>query len=170
MIDAGAIFKMSASQIIVGSDGVTFRPQWFFDSVLGTPFTSVFFTAYNDESLVVEYTNPLVTTPQRGNWGGIEIRNDVSRVNKVRMDHELNGVFLNYIAMADMRWGGGSVGQGTLARVVSPIHLNAARPTLLHNRIFPKRGCRDLGRSNEFRRDAIHREPLSIRRRIHTRL
>ena len=133
VIDAGAILKLSASEVLVGSEISTTDRGGASIQVLGTPTRSVYFTSYLDESLGRD-TSSLKTTPQRGNWGGIEIRNDVAR-EQGRSDPELKGVFLNYIAMADIRYGGGSVGQGTTSHVVSPIHLTAARPTLLHNRI-----------------------------------
>jgi len=133
MIDAGAIFKLAAAEILVGSDSSTSDRSGASIQVLGVPGNSVYFTSYFDETLGRD-SNPLTTTPQRGNWGGIEIRNDVAR-EQGRIDLELAGIFLNYVAMADMRFGGGSVGQGSLSRVVNPIHMNSSRPTILYNRI-----------------------------------
>lgn len=133
MIDAGAVFKFATAQVLVGSDAATSDRSGATIQVLGTPTNSVFFTSYNDETLGVD-TNNLPTIPQRGSWGGIEIRNDIDR-EQGRNDPELSGIFLNYIASADMRFGGGFVGQGSLTRVVDPIHLNSARPTIIHNRI-----------------------------------
>jgi VCBS repeat-containing protein len=133
MIDAGAIFKFTSSHILVGSDDSSTDRGGASIQVLGTPTQSVFFTSYLDESLGRD-TNPLRTTPQRGNWGGIEIRNDVAR-DQGRSDPEFAGIFLNHLSYADIRYGGGSVGQGTQSRVISPIHLNSARPTLFNNSI-----------------------------------
>ncbi|MCY2976123.1 MAG: Ig-like domain-containing protein [Planctomycetota bacterium] len=133
MIDAGAIVKVGSTQILVGSDDASSDRSGAAIQVLGTPTRNVMFTSYFDESLGID-TNLLNTTPLAGNWGGIEIRNDIDR-EQGRREPELAGVFLNYIGQADIRYGGGSVGQGLQSRRINPIHLASARPTLLNNKI-----------------------------------
>jgi large repetitive protein len=133
MIDAGAILKFGGSKILVGSSDSTRDRSGAAIQVLGLPGNPVYFTAYQDESLGRD-TNPLTTTPSPGNWGGIEIRNDFDR-SEGRFDREREGIFLNTIANADMRFGGGLVGVGANASVVSPIHLAEARPLIMQNRI-----------------------------------
>ncbi len=131
MIDAGAILKFGGSGILVGSNDSTSDRSSSAIQVLGIPGLPVYMTSYNDQSLGQD-TNPLVTTPTAGNWGGIEIRNDFDRAQG-RFDREREGVFLNTISNADIRFGGGQVGQGALARVVSPIDLSEARPLIVNN-------------------------------------
>ena len=131
MIDAGAILKFGGSGILVGSNDSTSDRSSSAIQVLGVPGLPVYMTSYNDQSLGQD-TNPLVTNPSAGNWGGIEIRNDFDRAQG-RFDREREGVFLNTISNADIRFGGGQVGQGALARVVSPIDLSEARPLILNN-------------------------------------
>jgi VCBS repeat-containing protein len=145
MIDAGAILKLGGSRILVGSIDSTTNRSGSAIQVLGTPSTPVYFTSYFDQSLGID-TNPLVTTPRKGDWGGIEIRNDVDRAQGrsnilvaggklLSADREREGIFLNTISNADLRWGGGTVGAGAQAKVVSPIELAEARPLIIGNRI-----------------------------------
>jgi hypothetical protein len=131
MIDAGAILKFGGSKILVGSNDSTTNRSNAAIQVLGLPNRPVYFTSYDDESLGRD-TNPLLTSPAAGNWGGIEIRNDFDR-SQGRVDRERDGVFLNTISNADMRWGGGQVGVGALSKVVSPIDLTEVRPFILNN-------------------------------------
>ena len=131
MIDAGAILKFGGSKILVGSNDSTTNRSNAAIQVLGLPNRPVYFTSYDDESLGRD-TNPLLTNPAAGNWGGIEIRNDFDR-SQGRVDRERDGIFLNTISNADMRWGGGQVGVGALSKVVSPIDLTEVRPFILNN-------------------------------------
>jgi VCBS repeat-containing protein len=133
MIDAGAIVKLAGAEILVGSSDASNDRSGATLQVLGTPNNNVYFTSHFDESLGID-TNLLNTTPSRGQWGGIEIRNDVDR-EQGRRQPELDGIFLNYIGQADIRYGGGIVGVGATAKSINPIHLAAARPTLLNNKI-----------------------------------
>ncbi|MEQ1829069.1 MAG: hypothetical protein ABL921_24110, partial [Pirellula sp.] len=133
MIEAGAILKFGGSRILVGSNDSTTNRSGSAIQVLGIPGKPVYFTSYSDESLGRD-TNPLTTTPGAGNWGGLEIRNDFDR-SQGRFDREREGIFLNTISNADMRFGGGIVGVGANSKVVSPIDLSEARPLILGNRI-----------------------------------
>lgn len=133
MIDSGAILKFGGSEILVGSNDSTTDRSNSAIQVLGIPGAPVYFTSYNDETLGRD-TNPLSTVASKGDWGGIEIRNDFDR-SQGRFDREREGVFLNTISNADIRWGGGQVGVGALAQVVSPITLSEARPLIIGNTI-----------------------------------
>jgi VCBS repeat-containing protein len=145
MVDAGAILKFGGSRILVGSIDSTTNRSGSAIQVLGTPSTPVYFTSYFDQSLGID-TNPLITSPRKGDWGGIEIRNDVDRAQGraniligggkiLSADPEREGIFLNTISNADMRWGGGTVGTGAQSKVVSPIELAEARPLIIGNKI-----------------------------------
>ncbi len=133
VIEGGSIIKVGRSQVLVGSSDSSVDRSSSAIQVLGTPLQSVYFTSYQDESLGVD-NNPLSTTPSNGDWGGIEIRNDVDRAQG-RFEYEREGIFLNYIAYANMSYGGGVIGQGNQSRVVTPISLTESRPTLLNNSI-----------------------------------
>lgn len=145
MVDAGAILKFGGSRVLVGSVDSTTNRSGAAIQVLGTPTTPVYFTSYFDQSLGID-TNPLITSPQKGDWGGIEIRNDIDRTQGrtsilmaggkfLAADKEREGIFLNTISNADIRWGGGVVGTGAQSKVVSPIDMAEARPLIIGNKI-----------------------------------
>ena len=133
MIDAGAIFKMQGSRITAGSgeDGADASQGAL--QILGTPHLPVFFTSYNDTGVGLEVSE-LQLDPATGDWGGIEIRNDVDR-SEGRIELERQGIFLNTITGADIRFGGGVVNVNGSLEAIAPIQLNSARPNLIHNTI-----------------------------------
>ncbi|TWU66701.1 tandem-95 repeat protein [Crateriforma conspicua] len=144
MIDAGAILKLQSAKISVGSESVDEDRSLASLQILGTPLPtdddgqplldaagSVFFTAYNDESIGVD-TNPLPTSPQPGNWAGIEFRNDFD-YSEGRPVWENEGIFLDYASHADMKYGGGSVSASR--PVVNTFTMLESRPTLIYNTI-----------------------------------
>ncbi|TWT69332.1 tandem-95 repeat protein [Crateriforma conspicua] len=144
MIDAGAILKLQSAKISVGSESVDEDRSLASLQILGTPLPtdddgqplldaagSVFFTSYNDESIGVD-TNPLPTSPQPGNWAGIEFRNDFD-YSEGRPVWENEGIFLDYASHADMKYGGGSVSASR--PVVNTFTMLESRPTLIYNTI-----------------------------------
>ncbi|WP_253156168.1 tandem-95 repeat protein [Stieleria tagensis] len=133
MLDAGAIFKMLSSRIAVGSNNSGTDASEGSLQVLGTPHLPVFFTSYNDPGVGLERSE-LQIDPSPGDWGGIEIRNDVDRAEG-RVELERQGIFTNSITGADIRFGGGVVSVNGGLTSVAPIQLNAARPSLINNRI-----------------------------------
>ncbi len=133
VIDAGAIFKMLKSNVQVGSSSVTIDRSGAALQVLGTPGRSVIFTSYDDQTIGVD-TNPRQTTPDPGDWGGLILQNDVDR-SEGRFDYEREGIFLNVVNQADIRYGGGNVTIDSVQQVINPIHLVDARPTISYNRI-----------------------------------
>ncbi len=101
VIEAGAILKLAGEKILVGSEDASNDRSGSAIQVLGTPRQSVFFTSHFDQSLGID-TNLLDTVPSPGQWGGIEIRNDVD-AEQGRRNPELDGIFLNYVSNADIR-------------------------------------------------------------------
>ena len=93
----------------------------------------MYFTSYNDQTIGLD-TNPYVTSPVDGDWGGIEFRSDVDRTQGYFQWSD-EGVFLNYVNHADIRYGGGSVLINSVPRVINPIHMTDARPTVTYNTI-----------------------------------
>ncbi|WP_417734576.1 tandem-95 repeat protein [Rosistilla oblonga] len=153
-IDAGAIFKLKDARIVAGSSSSSVDVSGGSLQVLGTPYYDlrdasdilvgtngifgrgdgeVRFTSYDDQSIGVD-TNPLQTTPASGNWGGIEFKNDVDNAEG-RANLERQGIFLNYVGHGDFQYGGGRVTVNSQSQTVNPIHMSAARPTLLYNEI-----------------------------------
>ncbi len=133
MIDEGAIFKLKDSRIGVGSSTLSKDLSAGAIQVLGTPDSSVIFTSFKDEKTGVD-TDPLVTTPSAGDWGGIMIRDDLDRAER-RFLWDEHGIFLNYVNHADFRYGGGSVKVDGVQQIVNPISLNEAAPTISFNKI-----------------------------------
>lgn len=151
MIDAGAIFKSRRSRIAVGSSNAGIDRSGSNLQILGTPVLvqnnavvknaagqnvpgSVFFTSWLDESLGRDTYGPS-TTPASGDWGGIILQRDVDRA-AARFDKEEEGIFLNYINFADIRFGGGGgVVIDSVQQAVNPIQIVDGRPTISFNTI-----------------------------------
>jgi hypothetical protein len=144
VVDAGVLFKMRASRFVVGSTGSSDDQSRGSLQVLGTPALtnntagmptgSVFFTSYDDDSLGGN-TNQSPSPALPGNWGGIVFQNDRDHADQ-RYEFERNGIFVNYVNHADIRYGGGQaiLNSGT-QQPFAPIHMIESRPTLTFNRI-----------------------------------
>ena len=133
MVDAGAVFKMQGSRIAVGSGDSGVNASDGALQVLGVPHLPVFFTSNNDPGAGLQ-RNPLLVNPAAGDWGGIDLRNQVDR-QEGRKELEREGIFLNYIAGANIRYGGGGVNIDGQISPIAPIRLDAVRPTLINNDI-----------------------------------
>ena len=59
----------------------------------------------------------------------------MDKADASRFDYEAEGIFLNYVNYADLRYGGGSVVVNGVAQVITPIHMTDARPTASYNTI-----------------------------------
>ncbi len=94
---------------------------------------SVFFTSWLDESIGLDTYGPR-TTPAPGNWGGISYRRDVDK-GAGRSDLEDEGIFLQYINNADIRYAGGTVFIDSNQQTVNPVEMLDTRPTVTYNRI-----------------------------------
>ena len=132
MFDAGAAVKLSDGAIIVGSTSASVDRSGAAMQVLGTPDLPVYFTSFNDDSIGVD-NNPLPTQPSRGDWGGILFARGFDEDSG--FDYEHQGIFLNYVNGADIRYGGGSVSLDSVRTVVNPISISDARPTITNNKV-----------------------------------
>lgn len=152
MIDAGAILKLRRARIGVGSTSQGVDRSDGALQVLGTPALtdsngrllrasdgsvipgSVFFTSWLDETLGFDTYAPK-TSPSVGDWGGITYRRDVDAAAG-RRDLEDEGIFLQYVNHADIRYGGGgNVVIDSVQQVVNPIQMIDMRPTVTFNKI-----------------------------------
>jgi hypothetical protein len=148
VIDAGAVFKMRRSRIGVGSTAPLVDQSNAALQILGTPFVldinnqplldragapisgSVIFTSFNDD------LNPTKPDAARaGDWGGIDFRGDLDAANSSRVNLENQGIFLNHIQFADLRYGGGQVAIDGSQAVVRPIDMATTRPTIINSTI-----------------------------------
>ncbi len=131
MIDGGALFKMRRGAILAGSDSSVVDRSGGSIQILGTPVSHVLFTSINDETVGVD-VDPLSLAPRRGDWGGIRIRRDVDNAAGLT-NYENEGIFLDYINHAEMRYGGGVLSLDSVSQAVNPISMIDARPTIDHN-------------------------------------
>lgn len=133
VVDQGAILKMRRSLVNVGSSAVEIDRSGAALQVLGTPDHNVIFTSFNDDGTGLD-SDSFPQTPRNGDWGGLVIRNDTDRAND-RFDYERQGIFLNHINQADIRYGGANVVVDSVEQTFTPIHLIDARPTISYNTI-----------------------------------
>ena len=151
MIDGGAIFKLRRARIGVGSSNLNIDRSDSALQVLGAPILldangnaikqangavvsgNVFFTSWLDETIGLDTYSP-PTTPSPGDWGGISYRRDVDN-SAGRTDLEDEGIFLQYVNQADLRFGGGTVIVDSIQQTINPIEMLETRPTVSFNRI-----------------------------------
>ncbi len=133
MIDAGAVFKLSGANIDVGSSMQGVDRSLGALQVLGTPDESVYFTSFRDKSIGKD-TYGGQNAQTAGDWGGLVFRNDQDYAEGHDV-LETNGIFLNYVNHADIRYGGGSVSIGSVSQAYSSIYMDEARPTITFNAI-----------------------------------
>ncbi|WP_145101591.1 tandem-95 repeat protein [Rosistilla carotiformis] len=152
MIDANAIFKLRRSYIGVGSSTLLVDRSGGALQVLGTPTLvddngavlrdalgnaiegSVYFTSALDRTIATPQAG-LATTPGAGDWGGLLLRRDIDQIEG-RTDLEDQGIFLQHIGFADIKYGGGAntVLDGN-QKLVNPIQIVDMRPTIANNTI-----------------------------------
>ncbi|MEM9825824.1 MAG: Ig-like domain-containing protein [Planctomycetota bacterium] len=160
MIDAGAIFKLRNSRIGVGSDNLTEDRSGGALQVLGTPRRvrlsatgspvvttlltdneqtdgyrdgAVIFTSINDDAVGTTVGSNGSAIP--GDWGGLVFRRDIDQLEG-RTDVEDEGIFLQNVTHADIRYGGGSrVLIDSTQQLVNPIQIFNLRPTVTQSEI-----------------------------------
>ena len=126
MIDSGAVIKLWSANIDAGTSAQGTDRSNGAIQVLGLPGRPVYLTSYRDDALGGD-SDGVSPAAGGGNWGGVVFR-DTS-------DYEDQGIFLNYVNKANITFGGGLVSVNSLPSVYSPIHLDAARPTITFNTI-----------------------------------
>lgn len=172
MIDAGAIFKLRRARIGVGSSNLNIDRSGGVLQVLGAPLLldqdgnalrnpdgsqasgNVFFTSWLDESLGLDNYSPS-TTPTPGDWGGISYRRDVD-IEAGRRDLEHEGIFLQHVSHADIRWGGGTVIVDAVPQTVNPIQMLNTRPTITDNIIRGSSNAAMSALPNSFEETNFH--------------
>jgi hypothetical protein len=133
MIDAGAVFQMRRSRVQVGSTTLTTDRSGGALQVLGIPGREVVFTSFSDTT--GQRISPTSEVAAAGDWGGLLFRNDQDRASG-RFEWGDRGIFINYVNLADIRFGGGQVNlDGGGVSVITPIHMVDARPTVTNNLI-----------------------------------
>ncbi len=159
MVDAGAVFKLRNSAITVGSTSLTANRSGGALQVLGTPRLvdlndpvivsgtvtnkgvalrsgdgSVVFTSTRDRSVDAAASGNS-GSPAPGNWGGLIFRRDFDQAEG-RSDLEDEGIFLQTVNHADIRYGGGAnILIESVQQAVNPIQMVNLRPNVLFNKI-----------------------------------
>lgn len=153
VIDAGVVIKMRQARIGVGSTTPSVDRSDSAIQILGTPVLigsnglvardefgelipgSVVITSVNDRTIGNGTTTGIFPTPRPGDWGGIDLRSDIDFADNSRRNRESEGVFLNHIQFADLRYGGGQVRVDGRSVVVSPVDMALTRATVLNSMI-----------------------------------
>jgi hypothetical protein len=133
MFDAGAVLKMRLSWVGAGSSTTSVDRSGSALQVLGIPGQQVIFTSWADDSIGTNTTDA-PAAPDEGDWGGLIFRNEIDRAQN-RFNSENEGIFLNYVSYADIRWGGGTVTIDTTTQTINPIHMDRSQPTIVNNTI-----------------------------------
>ena len=144
MIDEGAVFKLSRANIDVGTSAAAAPRVGAALQVLGTPTNRVTFTSYHDDTIGGD-TDGFGPATQGGQWGGIVLRQD--------SDVAGGRAFLNTIANANVRYGGGQVLVDSRLQTFTPIHLETTRPTIVFNQITNSAGAAISADPNSFEDD-----------------
>ncbi len=162
MIDAGAIIKLRSARISVGSSSLLEDRSGGALQVLGTPrlvqlspsgsfvATSLIgdadsiLSGYSDGSVVFTSTADsqadsstaiVGRSPSPGEWGGLVFQRDLDR-SEGRADLEDEGIFLQTVNHAQIRYGGGSnLLIDSIQQLVNPIQIFELRPTITFNEI-----------------------------------
>lgn len=181
MIDSGAIVKLRRARIGVGSSSSVVDRSAGSLQVLGAPVLldpfgrvvrdglgepipgSVYFTSIHDTELGVD-TNPdsFPPDPTAGEWGGLVFRRDVDKEDANRFDYEDEGIFLNLVSNADIRFGGGNVVIDGVAQSVTPIHITEARPTASFNTISQSADAAISASPDSFEETNFHSPPFQF--------
>ncbi len=162
MIDAAAVFKLRGALIGVGSSTLLEDRSGGALQVLGTPrlvqlspqnaavtttpiastnavsplFSdgSVIFTSTKDRNADSSTAQPQ-QVPAPGDWGGLVFRRDVDQ-SEGRLDLEDEGIFLQHVNHAQIRYGGSSnLLIDSIQQLVNPIQIFNLRPTVTFNEI-----------------------------------
>ena len=150
MIDAGAIIKLRAANIDVGSSAQGIDRSSGALQVLGTvtgvrndatdpslrdDAGAVYFTSYYASGIGTDPGTAKDAAAGAGNWGGLVFRNDPDLREPGDNDLEAHGIFLNSVNHANISYGGGKVVVNSVEQAFAPVHLVTARPTISFNTI-----------------------------------
>ena len=184
MVEPGVIFKSNRARIGVGSSTLGVDRSGGSLQILGAPVLldingnairtsdgqraagSVYFTSWLDETIGLDNYLPS-TRPNAGDWGGIVYRRDLDK-EAGRFDLEDEGIFLQYMNHADVRFGGSNaVVVDSVQRTVHSVEVYALRPTITNNRITNSAGNAILASQDSFQ-ETLFSEPLYQRKGLFT--
>ena len=133
MIDAGAIFKLRAAIVDVGSSSPLAGTSRAGASlqVLGVPGKSAVFTSYHDDSVGGD-SDGVGPKATGGQWGGLVFRADSDAPSKK--------AFVNSVSQASISFGGGQVVVDSQLASFAPIQLESTRPTIAFSSVTRSSG------------------------------
>ncbi|RLS43190.1 MAG: hypothetical protein DWH83_05235, partial [Planctomycetota bacterium] len=143
MIDAGAVLKLRAAIIDVGSSqplASSSRAEAALQ-VLGVPGSPVTFTSYHDDSIGGN-TDGFGPAASGGQWGGLVFRQDSDAPSK--------RAFVNTVQQGEFRYGGGQVRVDSQPQSFAPIQVESTRPTITFNTITGSAGAAIAATPNSF--------------------
>jgi hypothetical protein len=145
MIDEGAVFKLRAANIDVGSSSALVSRAGAALQVLGTPKNNVRFTSFHDDTVGQNEDNvgPAVSG---GQWGGIVFRAD----SDFATPGNAKTAFVNSVSQARITYGGGQVFVDSQLDSFAPIQLENTRPTVTFNTITGSAGAAISATPNSF--------------------
>jgi hypothetical protein len=175
MIDSGAVLKLRRARLGVGSSSAIVDRSAGALQVLGTPVLLdgsgavirdldgnpepgiVFFTSIHDLEIGID-TNPDAFPPpaEPGDWGGLSFRNDIDKAEAGRFSYDRQGIFLNHVGHADIRYGGANLLVDGVPQIISPIHITDARPTVEYNQITLSADAAISASPNSFEEGNFH--------------
>lgn len=141
MIDEGAVFKLRAAVIDVGSSSPLVTRTGAALQVLGTPGNNATFTSYHDDTIGGD-SDRFGPAATGGQWGGIVFRSDSDAASK--------RAFVNTVSQATIRHGGGQVYVDSQLDSFAPVQLENTRPTLAFNTIARSAGAAISATPNSF--------------------
>jgi hypothetical protein len=131
MIDAGAIIKLRAANIDVGSSSELVSRSGAALQILGTPESRVRVTSYHDDA-VGGNSDGVGPVPTGGQWGGVVFRGDSDAASK--------RAFINAVNQTTFSYGGGQVLVDSQLASFAPIEVQNTRPTVAYNTITGSAG------------------------------
>jgi hypothetical protein len=143
IIDAGAILKLRAAIVDVGSSSPlagTSRAGAALQ-VLGVPGSNVVFTSYHDDSVGGD-SDGVGPRPTGGQWGGLVFREDSDAASKK--------AFVNTVSQAAIAYGGGQVVVDSQLASFAPIQLESTRPTIAFSSVTRSSGAALAATPNSF--------------------
>lgn len=176
MIDSGAILKLRRARVGVGSTSVSVDRSGGSLLVLGTPQLlnsageallggdgepasgSVYFTSINDGEVGAASGNSTIggSTASTGDWGGIDFRSQIDNSLPGRTVPEQEGEFLNWVAHADIRYGGGQVVVDGVSQTINSVQMVDSRPTVVNSSISSSAGAAMSATPDSFLESNFH--------------
>jgi len=134
-MDAGTVFKLNRAIIDAGSSAVGQDKSGGALQVLGTTKQQVYFTSHEND-LIGGDSDGVTDGASAADWGGLVMRADSDfQAADAAANPDAAGIFLNYIAHADISFGGGLVTVNGNTSRYNSIHLVTSRPTVTHNTV-----------------------------------